>query len=91
MIPRGAMVRAERVPRPRNNGVLSSRERQLAAGVYAGKSNTAMAAELGLSDGTIKEYINRIYRKLGVHNRTGLAVWWHNRHIMMKAAERETV
>jgi DNA-binding NarL/FixJ family response regulator len=30
---------------------------------------------LHLSEGTIKEYLNRIYRKLGMTNRTELAIW----------------
>jgi DNA-binding NarL/FixJ family response regulator len=30
---------------------------------------------LHLSEGTIKEYLNRIFRKLGMTNRTELAVW----------------
>jgi DNA-binding NarL/FixJ family response regulator len=37
--------------------------------------NKEIAGELHLTEGTIKEYLNRIFRKLGVANRTELAVW----------------
>jgi hypothetical protein len=30
---------------------------------------------LHLTEGTIKEYLNRIYRKLEMTNRTELAIW----------------
>ena len=39
------------------------------------KLNKEIAHELHLSEGTIKEYLNKVYRKLGVKNRTELAVW----------------
>jgi len=37
--------------------------------------NKEIAYELRLTEGTIKEYLNRIYRKLGLTNRTELAIW----------------
>jgi DNA-binding NarL/FixJ family response regulator len=37
--------------------------------------NKEIAFELCLSEGTIKEYLHTIFRKLGVKNRTELAVW----------------
>jgi DNA-binding NarL/FixJ family response regulator len=43
--------------------------------VSRGKLNKEIAFELHLSEGTIKEYLNRIFRKLGATNRTELAVW----------------
>jgi DNA-binding NarL/FixJ family response regulator len=30
---------------------------------------------LHLTEGTVKEYLNRIFRKMGATNRTELAVW----------------
>jgi DNA-binding NarL/FixJ family response regulator len=57
-------------PRP-----LSSRERQVVTLIQAGKRNKEIAFELQLTEGTIKEYLNRIFRKLGVKNRTELAIW----------------
>jgi two-component system nitrate/nitrite response regulator NarP len=43
--------------------------------VYGAKLNKEIAYELHLSEGTIKEYLHRIFRKLGVKNRTDLAIW----------------
>lgn len=54
---------------------LSNRERQLAGLVALGKTNRWIATELHLSEGTVKEYLGRIYQKLLIHTRTELAVW----------------
>jgi len=43
--------------------------------VYEAKLNKEIAYDLHLSEGTIKEYLHRIFRKLGVRNRTDLALW----------------
>jgi len=69
-----------RQPRPReekstSTEALSSRERQLANLVYQAKSNKEIANDLHLAEGTIKEYLHTIFRKLGVKNRTELAIW----------------
>lgn len=53
---------------------LSFRERQIVALVAQGHANKEIAARLLLTEGTIKEYLNRIFRKTGVSNRTELAV-----------------
>jgi DNA-binding NarL/FixJ family response regulator len=42
--------------------------------VCQAKLNKEIAYELHLAEGTIKEYLNRIFRKVGVTNRTELAV-----------------
>ena len=57
------------------NPQLTFRERQVVALVSRGKLNKEIAYELHLCEGTIKEYLNRIFRKLGTSNRTELAVW----------------
>jgi DNA-binding NarL/FixJ family response regulator len=43
--------------------------------VSQAKLNKEIAHELHLAEGTIKEYLNRIFRKLGISNRTELAIW----------------
>jgi DNA-binding NarL/FixJ family response regulator len=43
--------------------------------VRQAKPNKEIAYQLHLSEGTVKEYLNRIFRKLDVSNRTELAVW----------------
>ncbi len=54
---------------------LSSRERQIIQLIQQAKSNKEIAYELSLTVGTVKEYVYRIFRKLGVTNRTELALW----------------
>jgi DNA-binding NarL/FixJ family response regulator len=54
---------------------LSFREKQLVELVSQGKLNKEIAHELHLTEGTIKEYLHRIFRKLETTNRTELAVW----------------
>jgi len=54
---------------------LTFREKQIVHLVSQAKLNKEIAFELHLSEGTIKEYLNKVYRKLGVKNRTELAVW----------------
>lgn len=54
---------------------LSFREKQIVELVQQAKSNKEIAHELCLTVGTVKEYIYHIFRKLGVTNRTELALW----------------
>ncbi len=54
---------------------LSCRERQIVKLIRQAKSNKEIAFELCLTVGTVKEYLFHIFRKLGVKNRTELALW----------------
>lgn len=54
---------------------LSFREKQIVDLVCEAKLNKEIAYQLHLSEGTIKEYMNKIFRKLSVKNRTALAIW----------------
>jgi DNA-binding NarL/FixJ family response regulator len=54
---------------------LTFRERQIAELVCQAKLNKEIAFELRLTEGTIKEYLNRVFRKLQIKNRTELAMW----------------
>ena len=53
---------------------LTLREKQVVSLVCKAKLNKEIASELHLSVGTIKEYMNGIFRKLGVASRTELAI-----------------
>jgi DNA-binding NarL/FixJ family response regulator len=57
------------------NPKLSVREKQVVQLICKGKLNKEIAHELHLTEGTVKEYLNRIFRKMGATNRTELAVW----------------
>jgi DNA-binding NarL/FixJ family response regulator len=54
---------------------LTFREKQIVDLVIQAKLNKEIAYELHLSEGTIKEYLHKVFRKLGVKSRTELAVW----------------
>jgi DNA-binding NarL/FixJ family response regulator len=49
--------------------------------VSLAKLNKEIAFELCLTEGTVKEYMNRIFRKLAVKNRTELALWAVRNHL----------
>jgi DNA-binding NarL/FixJ family response regulator len=58
---------------------LTFREKQIVFLIRKAKSNKEIAHELCLTVGTVKEYIFHIFRKLGVANRTELALWGRER------------
>ncbi len=53
---------------------LSPRERKLVALVARGLRNREIAAELGITEGTVKVYLHALFDKLGVASRTELAI-----------------
>ena len=57
---------------------LNERERELTALVAEGLDNREIAARLFLSEGTVRNRISAILDKLGLHNRTQLAITWLN-------------
>lgn len=52
---------------------LAPRERQLIGFVRRGLRNREIAAELGVTEGTVKVYLHAMFEKLGVSTRTELA------------------
>ena len=54
--------------------MLAPRERAIVALVAQGLRNREIGDELGMTEGTVKVYLHRIYEKLGVSNRTELAL-----------------
>lgn len=57
-----------------NANGLSTRERQVMLLVAKGLTNKAVADQLGISEGTIKLHLHKVYRKLGVSSRFELTV-----------------
>ena len=53
---------------------LTRRERELVELVRQGLRNRDIAAELGVTEGTVKVYLHAIFDKFGVDNRTELAL-----------------
>lgn len=68
LAPEVAAALAERVTRPRE--ALSSREIELLQALASGASNRELAAQLFISEATVKTHLIHIYQKLGVDNRT---------------------
>jgi two-component system nitrate/nitrite response regulator NarP len=56
---------------------LAPRERQIAGQVGRGLRNREIADALAMSEGTVKVYLHTIYQKLGIKNRTELALIAH--------------
>ena len=56
------------------NWNLTRREMQLVDLICQAKLNKEIAYQLRLSEGTVKEYLYRLYRKVGVTNRTELVI-----------------
>jgi DNA-binding NarL/FixJ family response regulator len=58
------------------NPQLTFREKQVATLVSQGKLNKEVAAELHLTEGTVKQYLNHVFYKVGVSSRMALAIRW---------------
>lgn len=61
-----------RIPSP--FAVLTPREKTIVAYIAQGLRNRDIAAKLGITEGTVKVYLHSLYQKLGIDNRTELAV-----------------
>ena len=66
--------RADRLAKRDPDASLTQRERKLVTLVARGLRNRDIAAELGITEGTVKVYLHAIFEKLGVANRTELAI-----------------
>ena len=54
---------------------LCQREIDVVKLVAEGLQNKEIAHRLGLTEGTVKTYLNHAFHKLGFHNRTEVAAW----------------
>jgi DNA-binding CsgD family transcriptional regulator/tetratricopeptide (TPR) repeat protein len=57
------------------NGILTRREREVLAGVVAGRTYAEIADDLFVSEKTVSSHISNILRKTGTANRVELASW----------------
>jgi two-component system nitrate/nitrite response regulator NarP len=70
-------ARAEELAEAHGGGgrpALAPRERQLIRFVRQGLRNREIAGQLGVTEGTVKVYLHSVFEKLGVKNRTELAI-----------------
>jgi two-component system nitrate/nitrite response regulator NarL len=63
----------------RTHAPLTTRERQIVLVLSEGVTNREIARRLRLAEGTVKVHLHHIYRKLGIANRTALAVLAHSK------------
>jgi DNA-binding NarL/FixJ family response regulator len=54
---------------------LTGREGQLLDSLARGWDSTRIARELHLSEQTVRNYLSRLYAKLGVHTRAEAIIW----------------
>ena len=59
---------------PPERPALAPRERELIKCVRQGLRNREIAKQLGVTEGTVKVYLHNVFDKLGVKNRTELAI-----------------
>jgi DNA-binding NarL/FixJ family response regulator len=85
VLERLAQVRATRAGAAVNHAEvaeLTPRERQVLERVAQGRRNEGIAAELGLSEQTVRNYVTRIYEKLGVHSHAEAVIWARERGLV---------
>ena len=76
-MPRGAVASASPPPAPpppENLTPPPARQREILALLLDGRSNKEIARALGILEGTIKVHLRSVMQRLGVHNRTQLAL-----------------
>ena len=61
---------------------LTGREREVVQAVARGLTNAEICDELVISLSTVKTHLNGIQRKLGVRNRTEIAIWAWESHLV---------
>ena len=54
---------------------LTAREREVLALLGTGLANKVIARRLGISEATVKAHLTRIFRQIGVTDRTQAAIW----------------
>jgi DNA-binding CsgD family transcriptional regulator len=61
---------------------LTSRELEVAVLVARGLTNRRIASELSISGRTAENHVGKIFKKLGLHSRSQLAVWTTERRLL---------
>ncbi|MFF8838827.1 response regulator [Streptomyces sp. NPDC015130] len=76
------LVTAVRTPVPVADATLSAREAEILGLVAKGTANRAIAAELFISEATVKTHLTHIYGKLGVKDRAAAVATGYDRGIL---------
>jgi NarL family two-component system response regulator LiaR len=83
-----SVVRAVRQPALRREATapFTAREREVLLEVARGLSNQEIADALGIGVKTVKTHVSSLLSKLGLYDRTQLAVWAHTHGVVREAA-----
>jgi DNA-binding NarL/FixJ family response regulator len=74
-----AVMAGATTPAPDPLRSMSPREREVLELVGAGLSNRAIGIRLGITEATVRAHLTRIYRRIGVADRTQAALWLSRR------------
>ncbi len=69
------MLSTDGFDRSTQSNTLSERELDVLRELGDGLPNKMIANRLGIAEATVKVYVKRVLRKIGVHNRTQAALW----------------
>ncbi len=72
------ITQARRAAAQKSLKLLTEREREVAAAVGGGQSNADIAAQLYMSEATVKAHVSRILTKLNAANRVQVAITMHD-------------
>jgi two-component system, NarL family, nitrate/nitrite response regulator NarL len=78
--------RSQATARPRTQARLSPKELAIVTCIMQGKRNKEIAGLLGTSEQVIKNYLRRVYGKLGVSDRLELALYCQHHQLHKKGA-----
>lgn len=81
----GALDRSEPSVLERARHALTPREWEVMVEVARGQTNDEIGNQLGISGGTVKNYVHRILQKLEFPSRLKLIVWAHRRGLLERA------
>lgn len=75
-----ASILTDQSPRKQSPVELSKREESILIAIADGKNNKEIAQELFLSEGTVRNNISQLLDKLGVRDRTQLAIFYYKNY-----------
>jgi DNA-binding NarL/FixJ family response regulator len=74
-VPLDPRVAGALLPSPASGPVLSPREEEVLRLVAQGLANKQVARALGITERTVKAHLGRVFREIGVLDRTSAALW----------------
>jgi DNA-binding NarL/FixJ family response regulator len=82
-------AQAAQLTSPRNRVRLSTKEVQIIAGVTQGLRNKDIAQEVGTTEQVVKNYLRKVYDKLGVSDRLELALYCMHHKLLENYAKQD--